>query len=266
MDKTELDKFVEELDDKLESYESLRGDMYKESLWEQFAIAKRFYEFLLKPDGNPDRQLFDDIAMSMDADVMGWIVELPFALSDRGGMVDEAVEVGNLFAHVHSPDNFFGDMASILAEAGRREEAFDRISRNLERFPDDAWVIIKAAQAYQTLKETDKALELYNRAYGMTSPLSYDREGVLERLVPLLRELGREAEADALVESEERAEKARKERFKKYEKEETRYSPGVDKHKPPSVISKKIGRNELCPCGSGKKYKKCCGRYICISK
>ena len=24
------------------------------------------------------------------------------------------------------------------------------------------------------------------------------------------------------------------------------------------IISDKIGRNELCPCGSGKKYKKCC--------
>lgn len=23
---------------------------------------------------------------------------------------------------------------------------------------------------------------------------------------------------------------------------------------------KKIGRNEVCPCGSGKKYKKCCGK------
>ena len=22
----------------------------------------------------------------------------------------------------------------------------------------------------------------------------------------------------------------------------------------------KVGRNESCPCGSGKKYKKCCGR------
>jgi len=22
----------------------------------------------------------------------------------------------------------------------------------------------------------------------------------------------------------------------------------------------KIGRNEQCPCGSGKKYKKCCGK------
>ena len=26
------------------------------------------------------------------------------------------------------------------------------------------------------------------------------------------------------------------------------------------VTSKKIGRNDPCPCGSGKKYKKCCGR------
>jgi len=23
---------------------------------------------------------------------------------------------------------------------------------------------------------------------------------------------------------------------------------------------KKVGRNELCPCGSGKKYKRCCGK------
>ncbi|NLV89137.1 MAG: SEC-C domain-containing protein, partial [Tissierellia bacterium] len=23
---------------------------------------------------------------------------------------------------------------------------------------------------------------------------------------------------------------------------------------------KKIGRNDPCPCGSGKKYKKCCGQ------
>nr|WP_243152435.1 SEC-C metal-binding domain-containing protein [Clostridium butyricum] len=24
-------------------------------------------------------------------------------------------------------------------------------------------------------------------------------------------------------------------------------------------VNKKIGRNDPCPCGSGKKYKKCCG-------
>lgn len=27
-----------------------------------------------------------------------------------------------------------------------------------------------------------------------------------------------------------------------------------------TIRSDKIGRNEPCPCGSGKKYKKCCGR------
>ena len=25
------------------------------------------------------------------------------------------------------------------------------------------------------------------------------------------------------------------------------------------IAEKKVGRNEPCPCGSGKKYKKCCG-------
>ena len=31
---------------------------------------------------------------------------------------------------------------------------------------------------------------------------------------------------------------------------------------PPNTViaDKKVGRNEPCPCGSGKKYKKCCGK------
>ncbi|MGI6595384.1 MAG: preprotein translocase subunit SecA [Candidatus Ratteibacteria bacterium] len=30
----------------------------------------------------------------------------------------------------------------------------------------------------------------------------------------------------------------------------------------PSSSEKKVGRNEPCPCGSGKKYKKCCGKSV----
>lgn len=26
------------------------------------------------------------------------------------------------------------------------------------------------------------------------------------------------------------------------------------------IAEKNVGRNQTCPCGSGKKYKKCCGR------
>ena len=28
----------------------------------------------------------------------------------------------------------------------------------------------------------------------------------------------------------------------------------------PKIAEKKVGRNEPCPCGSGNKYKKCCGK------
>lgn len=33
-----------------------------------------------------------------------------------------------------------------------------------------------------------------------------------------------------------------------------------NEHNSPVRVEQKIGRNDLCPCGSGKKYKKCCGK------
>ncbi|MGD0896385.1 MAG: SEC-C metal-binding domain-containing protein [Thermoguttaceae bacterium] len=29
-------------------------------------------------------------------------------------------------------------------------------------------------------------------------------------------------------------------------------------------LSEKLGRNDLCPCGSGKRFKKCCLRSGCF--
>jgi uncharacterized protein YecA (UPF0149 family) len=42
--------------------------------------------------------------------------------------------------------------------------------------------------------------------------------------------------------------------------------PGADEQPLPPPVEpihadkKEIGRNDPCPCGSGKKYKKCCGK------
>ncbi len=45
--------------------------------------------------------------------------------------------------------------------------------------------------------------------------------------------------------------------------EETRKRLFLEQRKSGTVHrEKKIGRNDPCPCGSGKKYKKCCGRNI----
>jgi preprotein translocase subunit SecA len=37
---------------------------------------------------------------------------------------------------------------------------------------------------------------------------------------------------------------------------------GEDVEKKPVRVGDKVGRNDSCPCGSGKKYKKCCGRGV----
>lgn len=59
-----------------------------------------------------------------------------------------------------------------------------------------------------------------------------------------------------------------------FEKHGWNYKIGLEKDKPEDITDleillnrpktvtaeKKVGRNEPCPCGSGKKYKKCCGK------
>ncbi len=61
--------------------------------------------------------------------------------------------------------------------------------------------------------------------------------------------------------SEDEIERA--ERRRRIEQQRIVQSRGEDaeaRRKVPVRRGKKIGRNEPCPCGSGKKYKKCCGR------
>jgi len=59
-----------------------------------------------------------------------------------------------------------------------------------------------------------------------------------------------------------------------FEKNGWKYTIGLEPDKPeditdlerllnppkPTAAEKKVGRNEPCPCGSGEKYKKCCGK------
>ncbi|MYI33930.1 MAG: hypothetical protein F4112_13315, partial [Holophagales bacterium] len=42
--------------------------------------------------------------------------------------------------------------------------------------------------------------------------------------------------------------------------------PPMRPQKPRTVVrpGAKVGRNAPCPCGSGKKYKKCCGAPVAV--
>ena len=46
-----------------------------------------------------------------------------------------------------------------------------------------------------------------------------------------------------------------------YEKDSvSAYGTNQPAKKEPVKVAKKVGKNEICPCGSGKKYKFCCGK------
>jgi tetratricopeptide (TPR) repeat protein len=222
------------------------------------------------PDPLP--RLEDEI----DMDVSEWLLDLPFNLANHG-LVDEAVTLGARYAEVTEAENFLGDRAVILAEAARREEALTQVTDNLTRFADDPWVTIKSGDVYEQLGDLDQAERLFRQGLELAGDDDYTRSGAVERLIPLLDRLGRNAEADALVEAETARDIERKERLSDELHRQVGYSSPLapadtpfDPFAEPDDFeafpvpytrpAPKFGRNDPCPCGSGTKYKKCCLR------
>ncbi len=101
------------------------------------------------------------------------------------------------------------------------------------------------------------------RGYGQKDPLQeYKREGY-EMFMALVQRLKEETVNLLLrIRPLKESEIERLEEQRRRQQEEINYSHGGEENKPKTVRrkGKKVGRNDPCPCGSGKKYKKCCGR------
>ncbi len=108
------------------------------------------------------------------------------------------------------------------------------------------------------------------RGYGQKDPLQEYKKEAFHLFVNLLKrikeitlsylyriEIREEPEEELNVEFEEN--KKRKKKMK-YKREDVFGEENNEKQTPVRV--KKVGRNDPCPCGSGKKYKKCCGRHL----
>ena len=99
------------------------------------------------------------------------------------------------------------------------------------------------------------------RGYAQRDPKQeYKREG-FELFEDLLFRI-RENTMKALTHL--RVEVVRQEELRHEEQENVKYAGGGEpaETRPDTVrrAEPKVGRNDLCPCGSGQKYKKCCGR------
>ncbi|MGD9033163.1 MAG: SEC-C metal-binding domain-containing protein, partial [Desulfobacteraceae bacterium] len=149
-------------------------------------------------------------------------------------------------------------MEQVQASFEKREQTFgEEDLRSLERFVilkiiDDLWVA--HLQAMEHMKEG-----IGLRGYGQLDPLrEYQKEGfaLFEELMDRIREETLTTLSRVQILRQRPAEE-----LPKKKKRAMHLSHGDDGGKPATVKreGKKIGRNAPCPCGSGKKYKKCCG-------
>jgi hypothetical protein len=198
-----------------------------------------------------DDERFWALEETTEHDLVHFMLDLPFELA-RAGMADKGAELALAMSFV-DPGDFLTDRAMILAEAGEREAALAQVAENIASMPTDQWVQIKAGDVYVELGEVGPAETAYRAALELDGPV-FERDEAVERLLELFTTQGREADATAL----KVAEQARTDEAARIKREPPSHASDV----PSDTVVRfapKVGRNDPCPCGSGKKYKKCCG-------
>ena len=106
------------------------------------------------------------------------------------------------------------------------------------------------------------------RGYGQKNPLNeYKKEGFEmfgELMDNIKLQTVRQLFLIRLVQDDEVERLAREQREKKQEMElrHGEAAAAAAAKEPIKREADKVGRNDLCPCGSGEKYKRCCGKAV----
>jgi tetratricopeptide (TPR) repeat protein len=173
---------------------------------------------------------------------------------------------------------FKNHLAQTCFSLGMDDKAEQLYRQWLEETPRWGWGWIRWADAYSFYspdREKDPARAEQILEQGLAIPDVEDRRYLLERLCLLYEETGR-VEKAAVVRQElehlERPSPAPLSPPAPQPRTESRTgwvgTPGEGRVMPavlpagrvlPST-ARRVGRNDPCPCGSGKKFKKCCGR------
>ena len=106
------------------------------------------------------------------------------------------------------------------------------------------------------------------RGYGQKNPLNeYKREGfqLFQSMIETVKTQTISSLMRVRVVREDDVERMEEERRRKQEQEQLRLNRGAagEAPQPPKPVRREVdktGRNALCTCGSGKKYKRCCGK------
>lgn len=224
------------VEDIMNTYDDNRDKLDREVLLGIYDKLKKLYHDLLKEGGAQDSALYREVQEVVYDDIEGFLFDIITDFPSHG-LVDEAVDIGRWFARFsEQPNTWLRDVGCILADAGRKEDAVKQVKKNVLNFPHDIWVVVNAGDAMNSLGDSEAAEGYFLKAYKMAKDKSDKRE-ILERIINLYRAM-------------HLGDKARK-----FEDE---YADLTEMPEESLQTDEKVSRNAPCPCGSGKKYKKCC--------
>lgn len=143
----------------------------------------------------------------------------------------------------------------------------------IERF---AFLSVIDEKWKEHLRNMDDLKEgIHLRAYGQKDPLIEYKKESFELFVNLLNDIRNEILSfcfkffpQQFEEAQQRRRRQAPQRYREVKESVDGMHAGAENQEnaahrgklQPVVVEEKIGRNEPCPCGSGKKYKHCCGR------
>lgn len=177
---------------------------------------------------------------------LGWLTtqeDLRYTTEQLGEVTDQQIK----------------DMLNDRAEkiyAAREAQFTPPITREIERVVLLRNVDLKWMQHIDDMEELKRGMHL--RGYAQKDPVvEYRIEGfdMFDAMIESIREDTVKMMFTIRLRTNE---EPKREQVAKPAQESRGESDGTLENRPRTV--KKVGRNDPCPCGSGKKYKKCCGR------
>lgn len=118
------------------------------------------------------------------------------------------------------------------------QQSFSYFEELLQRYPYDYEIMDSYFTCLFQQKDTSLK-EIIQKNLPLSIEYNIETEKIIHHVIHIFKEIGEEELALKYAQIE-------------------RKQNDFGKRKPTKVI--KVGRNDPCPCGSGKKYKKCCGK------
>jgi len=223
-------------------------------------VKEEFYR--IDRGGNTIKPELIDIDDKMDFkyDLFNWLqdIEMEFQNAKKyEELICFCRDVIDLFAwQEDSPDNYKTAIGEALNNLRKYEECDNWFESWLKEEPDNPNCINIYLFCLIDRNDIEKAKKAAEQYIGSVEKCTIDNEIMFIRAQSLYEAIGDHEKAKNYQDKIDKLQK-------QFYKNPLEYGSGYDKplyFNQPVIKEKKIGRNDSCPCGSGKKYKKCCGK------